>query len=654
MAIVQMAKVLVVCHRSQASDLLEALQREGICQVLDAQDATVSKEFPELAEAARKPKDIELTLARLEKAVAFLKGHATPAKGLAAALAPRAVVDEPAYEKVVSDPGTFKVVEQCEQLEAAIEKARSEIENQQAILEMLRPWEALQSPVEEIGRFSRSTCRTGLIPAQHLKLAEEKIAELGAAIQQVGLAGNKVACLVAFLNESSEDIQKALRAVEFEAVSFEGSRGTAVELIGEHEEHLERARRHFRERTTDAAALSENLLALEILYDHYANLLGRETARDTAPATEQTVIFEGWVKTHDFSRLEAVVSRFSAAGVTRVQPGPGEEVPVEIENKRLVQPFEVVTRLYGMPQYVNIDPTSLLMPFFAIFFGMCIADAGYGLLMIGLLALFIKKIQGDKKLLVMLAICGVATVLVGALTGGWFGDAIQKFVPALGPVRTRMMWFDPFANPLMFFGIAIGLGYFQLVFGLVIAFVHNLRHKDFIAAVFDQLTWIVMLNSIVLFGASKAGVVAPSLGKLFGILAIVPAVCIFLFSHREGGIGARLGMGFYNVFSSVFYLGDVLSYLRLMALGMVGAGLAMAINVIAQIAGEIPVVGFILTILILVGGHVFNLLLAMLSAFVHTLRLQYVEFFPKFLVGGGRPFEPLTRQYKHIYMRTRQ
>jgi V/A-type H+-transporting ATPase subunit I len=161
-----------------------------------------------------------------------------------------------------------------------------------------------------------------------------------------------------------------------------------------------------------------------------------------------------------------------------------------------------------------------------------------------------------------------------------------------------------------------------------------------------------MLNSIVLFGASKAGVVPAGLGKVFGILAIIPAVGIFLFSHREGGIGARLGMGFYNVFSTVFYLGDVLSYLRLMALGMVGAGLAMAINVIAEIAGNIPVIGFVLTILILVGGHVFNLLLAMLSAFVHTLRLQYVEFFPKFLVGGGRQFEPLTKEYKHIYMRT--
>ena len=218
-----------------------------------------------------------------------------------------------------------------------------------------------------------------------------------------------------------------------------------------------------------------------------------------------------------------------------------------------------------MPQHFNLDPTAFLAPFFAVFFGMCIADAGYGLLMLALLAVFIIKMQGDKKLLYMLALCAVATIVVGALTGGWFGDAVQKFIPGMKD-KNLALWFDPFKNPMMFFGLAIGLGYFQLITGLIIAFFHNLRQKDFFAAICDQLTWIVMLNSIVLFGASKAGAIPAEAGTVFGYIAIVPAVMIFLFSHREGGIGARLGMGFYNLFSSVFYLGDVLSYLRLMGL----------------------------------------------------------------------------------------
>ncbi len=301
------------------------------------------------------------------------------------------------------------------------------------------------------------------------------------------------------------------------------------------------------------------------------------------------MILEGWCRKRDYPQLEQVVGRFDAATVARIEPGPGEETPVEIENTQAVQPFEVVTRLYGMPHHLSVDPTPYLAPFFAIFFGMCIADAGYGLLMLGILAFFIKKMQGDKKLLIMLALCAVATVVVGALTGGWFGDAIPKFV--LRRDANLALAFDPFKAPLVFFGVALGLGYIQLVTGLIIGFVHNLRMRDYIAAAFDQMNWIVLLNSVVLFALGVTGAIPAAIGKVFGYLAIIAAVTIFLFSHREGGIGARLGMGFYNVFSSIFYLGDVLSYLRLMALGMVGAGLAMAINVIAQVASEIPWVG---------------------------------------------------------------
>jgi V/A-type H+-transporting ATPase subunit I len=430
--------------------------------------------------------------------------------------------------------------------------------------------------------------------------------------------------------------------------------GTVAELVKQYSGQLNDAKKQLQDCYDKATLLSENLLELQILHDHYENLLNREQTRNSAPVTTYTVVLEGWVKGKDYGRLEKIVARFQASSLTRIEPAEGEEIPVDIENKNVIKPFEVITRLYGMPMHFNVDPTVFLAPFFALFFGICIGDVGYGLIMLIVAILLVKKMQGDKRLIWMLGICSIFAVLVGVLTGGWFGDAIKNFIPALEPLRKKVMWFDPMENPMLLFGISMLLGYIHIMTGLIIAFVHNLKQKDCIAAICDQLTWLVMLNSIVLFGIAKAGLIPPQVGRFFAFLAIIPAVAIVLFSNRQGGWGARFGMGAYNLFSSVFYLGDVLSYLRLMALGMVSAGMAMAVNLLAKMVLKMPIVGIVVAIVILIIGHGFNLFLSVLGAFVHTMRLQFVEFFPKFLVGGGRLFEPLSKKYKHIYIAERE
>jgi len=652
MAIAQMAKVIIVSHRTQASELLEALQREGICQILNAQEAMVSRDSPELAAAAERPKDIEDLLNRLAKTIALLKSYAESQKGLASILSPRTVVDEQSYNKVVSDHQILKIIDQCEQTEAAIEKLKAECENLDGTLEELEPWAAFQTPVEEIGQLQQTTCLAGFLPAQQFEQTEEKLSELGGAIQQIGASGNRYACLVVCLNANINEVQKLLRSAEFEQVSFEPMTGTVAELISEHTAKLNRAKEQLQEQYEKAASLSKHLLKLQILHDHYENLLNREQTRGTAPATEHTVLLEGWVKEKNYTRLEKIVAGFEASSLTKIEPAEDEEIPVEIENQNVVRPFEVITRLYGMPQHFEVDPTVFLAPFFAIFFALCLTDAGYGLVIIALMLFFIKKLQGDKKLMWMLGICSAFTVVAGALTGGWFGDAVQQFIPRLKPLREKMMWFDPFEDPMKFFYLALTLGYIQIMAGLVIAFVHNLRRKQYIAGLCDQLALLVMLNSIVLFAAGKFGVISPQVGKLFGYLALIPAGTILLFSQRQGGWASRIGMGAYNLFSTIFYVGDVLSYIRLMALGMVTAGLAMAINVMADLALDIPYgIGVVVMIVILIFCHSFNIAINALGAFVHTLRLQYAEFFPKFFIGGGRSFQPLSKEYKNIYIK---
>jgi len=649
MAVAPMAKIMIVSHRSQASELLEGLQRESICHILNAEQAIVSRDFPDIAASTERPRDIEEILSRLEKSIAFLDKFTQVKKGLSGVLSPRAVIDEQSYNKVVSDRKIQKIIDKCEQLETSIEKTNSEIENLHSTIDTLEPWSSLETPVEEIGRLKQAKCWAGLISNQNLESIEEKFDELGAAIQKIGAAGNRQACLIACLKEHTDEVQKSLRSVEFEPVNFESMTGTVSELINEHGKKLQKAQDQLESYTEQATALSENLLKLKILYDHFENLLNREQTRDTAPATESTVVLEGWVRERDFGRLEKLMSDFDASSLTKIEPAEDEEIPVEIENKRIVKPFEVITRLYGMPQYFEVDPTVFLAPFFALFFALCLTDAGYGLVMAGLMALLIWKMQGDKKLMWMLGICAVVTFLAGALTGGWFGNAIQMFI--LGdPNKNIALWFDPFEKPMTFFILSLGLGYFQIMAGLAVGFGHSLKRRDYLSAVCDYLSWLIMLNSIVIFLAAKFGAIPAPIGKVFGFIALVPAAIILLFSERQGGWAGRIGMGVYNLFSTIFYMGDVLSYLRLMALGMVTAGLAMAINVIVELCSKIPLAGILIAVLVFVGAHMFNMAINVLGAFVHTLRLQYVEFFPKFFVGGGKQFVPLSKEYQHIYI----
>ncbi|MHC4574256.1 MAG: V-type ATP synthase subunit I [Planctomycetota bacterium] len=654
MAITQMAKVMIVTHRSQASDLLEALQREGICQILNAEQAMVSRDFPDLGAQAQRPRDIEEMLNRLSKSIAFLTAYAERQKGLAGVLAPRTVIDEKSYNEVVSNEQMLSVIDRCEQTEAAIERLRAECEGLEAAMEMLAPWVSLQTPVEELRRLHKTTCLVGLIPGAQFEKTAGQLTELCAAIQQTGSANNKYASLIVCLRENVSEVQKLLRAAEFEPVSFESMTGTVAEISEQHRQKLSRAGNQLQQHYDKAAALSRNLLKLQILHDHYSNLLNREQTRTTAPATEQTVILEGWVKNKDYPCLEKMVSGFAASTLSRIKPAQDEEIPVEIENKNVVRPFEVITRLYGMPRRIEVDPTVFLAPFFALFFGLCLTDAGYGLIMVALSIYLLRKLQGDKKFAALMIICSVSTIVCGALTGGWFGDAIQILgIPALVNARATILkfGFDPAENPKIFFRLALGVGYIQLLSGILVAFFYKLRQKRILEAICAHLTWFVMLNCFAAYFFSTKHILVPEkYGDFFLRLAIVPALLIVLFSHNEGGIVARLGMGIFNLFSAIFYIGDILSYVRLMALGMVTAGLAVAINQFGVMAGRVKYVGPVLALFVLLAGHAFNIGISALGAFVHTLRLQYVEFFPKFFQGGGKLFEPFAKQYKHVYI----
>lgn len=657
MAIASMQKVMIVAHRSQATELLAVLQDAGLVQILDAERARVTKEWPELIVESKRHRSVAETTDRLSKAIDFLKPYSE--KDATSLFAPFVQVDEATYSNIVSQKDSLSYLAQVEEVAGQLEKLAAEAESLNTQLIKLSPWEALTIPIEQLGGFSTSTLFIGQVGDQHFDSLCEKLAEIETAVEVIAQSDRTKACIIVCLNEVAADVQKALRSAEFEAAAFEGVTGTVDENIRRIQNRLGEIEAEKEALANRAVELAKKKLNMQILFDHLQNLHGRLEARSAAPATDHAIFLEGWVKKKEFAHLEKLVGQFNACDVAAIESAKDEQPPVEIENGPMSAPFETVTRLYGMPAVSDVDPTAFLAPFFALFFGICLTDAAYGLVMIGFLWWLNRKFKGGNKFLMMLIFCSVTTVIAGALTGGWCGDMIQAFSFFNGGTkdvvdtsferfRQTLMWFDPLEKPMYFFNISLGLGYLQIITGVFIGFVHKFRRGEKTEAIFDHLSWFIWLNCLLVFGLGKAGMLPNWLGTVAGLIAIIPALMILLFSEREGSWGARIGMGFYNVFSTVFYVGDVLSYIRLMALGMVTAGFGMAINEIVRKVMEGGVLGWILGAVIFIGGHIFNIANSALGSFVHSMRLQFVEFFTKFLQGGGKEFDPLRESYRYI------
>ncbi len=658
MAIVKMTKVIIASYRDEAGMLLEKLQKEGIIEILNAEQAMVSKEWPELSVEIKRPRDIEDLVGRLSKSIDFLKASTTE-KDPTNLFNPRIEIAKSKYTDIVSGKEAMDLLDETEKVSSEIENLHTDYENKQGVYETLHPWRELDTDVEELRNLESATALAGMLPHQHFDEIIERLTELGSALEQVGSTGSMHACVVVCLNDAVSDAQKILRSGDFEAVSFEHFEGTVAGALDDCEEQLARIGVDLGNAKQKAAELATDRLSLQILFDHYSNLLSREQSQATSPATENTVLLEGWVKEHDYAKAEEIVNSLEASSIGKMDIAEDEVVPVEIENNAAIQPFEAVTRLYGMPASFDVDPTVFLAPFFALFFGLCMTDAAYGIIMVAFFAWLARKMKGDKRFVLMMAACSVTTIVAGVLTGGWCGDMIQSFFgeeSGINQLRLSLMWFDPLEEPMHFFAISLALGYLQIITGVAIGFFHKFKRKDYTGAIFDHGSWFIWLNSLLIFGLAKAGMVPAVLGKIFIIIAIVPGVAILLFSEREGGWGGRIGMGFYNVFSTVFYVGDVLSYIRLMALGMVTGGFGMAVNeicksIVASAEGGSAIgsiLAYIFAGVVFVGMHLFNIANSALGSFVHSMRLQFVEFFTKFLAGGGKDFEPLRENYTHV------
>lgn len=431
----------------------------------------------------------------------------------------------------------------------------------------------------------------------------------------------------------------ALRDLGFSTVSFRGMTGTAKEndkTLAENLAALEKERQEIEQRIAGLGGKREALLEAS---DRAAIALRREEAKSRLVGTDKVFLLEGWLPADRCAALEKALEPFTCAIETR-EPTEDEypQVPVQLKNNKLTRPLNMVTEMYSLPAYGTLDPNPLMAPFFILFYGIMMADMGYGLLMM-IASIIISKKYRPKgtsgELFSLLGLCGISTFIMGALTGGFFGDFLTQLVAIVSPgtVFALPKLFDPLDDLTMILIGSMALGMVQIVTGMAISLIEKCKRKKFLDAFFEEITWWIVFVGIALL----------ALGKGAAVLYVGCALVLLGPIVQGKGWGKLTGV-FGSLYNHVTgYFGDILSYTRLMALMLAGSVIAQVFNMLAAMPGN--VIAFIIISML---GNAMNFGLNLLGCYVHDLRLQCLEFFNKFYVDGGKPFRPMTLDTEYV------
>ena len=431
----------------------------------------------------------------------------------------------------------------------------------------------------------------------------------------------------------------ALRDLGFSTVSFRGMTGTAKEndkALAENLAALEKERQEIEQRIAGLGGKREALLEAS---DRAAIALRREEAKSRLVGTDKVFLLEGWLPADRCAALEKTLEPFTCAIETR-EPTEDEypQVPVQLKNNKLTRPLNMVTEMYSLPAYGTLDPNPLMAPFFILFYGIMMADMGYGLLMVIASVIISKKYRPkgtSGELFSLLGLCGISTFIMGALTGGFFGDFLTQLVAIVSPgtVFALPKLFDPLDDLTMILIGSMALGMVQIVTGMAISLIEKCKRKKFLDAFFEEITWWIVFVGIALL----------ALGKGAAVLYVGCAL-VLLGPIVQGKGWGRLTGVFGSLYNHVTgYFGDILSYTRLMALMLAGSVIAQVFNMLAAMPGN--VIAFIIISML---GNAMNFGLNLLGCYVHDLRLQCLEFFNKFYVDGGKPFRPMTLDTEYV------
>lgn len=666
MAMLRMQRINIYALLKHCKGILETLQRRGVVEIenLNIEDSVFFKEDTG-AMQAQYARSANVARSALE----ILDEYKKEKKGLLSSFKGRTPISRQEYDNLVdSSSDILKAAYDIVSYQKNIEQNEAEIIKYESQLEAIRPWLSLDVPMNFsgtastkafIGKFAGKKSSGDILKA--LAQTDPDIERV--EVDVISSDENQTCVFILCSNIEAEALSDALRKIGFEYPSYQSPvlpKEREKEII----RHINNRKGRILENENNITALVSYRTKLKFLEDYYVMKAERYKAYDELSMSNNTFVLTGYIPERESEKLKAYLEEHFDAEV-ELEPSDTKETPVVLKNNKFSEPVESVLATYSYPDRREADPTAIMAIFYYIFFGMMFSDAGYGLVMAlacGIMLLKFKNMEpGLKKSVKMFFWCGVSTTIWGLLFGSFFGDAVSVISTTFFGVQApdipglvKPIWFNPVDDPMRMLMFSFALGIIHLFTGLGICAYNNIRHKDYLAVLYDVISWYLLVGGGILALLSLdmmgniAGFTLPAVFlKIGGIMAAVGAVIILFFAGRESKNPIkRFLKGLYGLYGTTGYLSDILSYSRLLALGLATGVIAQVFNQIGSMMGS-SVIGIILFCLIFLIGHLLNIGINALGAYVHTNRLQFVEFFGKFYKGGGREFKPFKINTKH-------
>lgn len=633
--IVPMKKLTLAALLEHREAILQALQ--SICAV----------QLISIGEGEQSSAAAEGRVQRLQSAEELLKPYAGKA-----GFGPKPEATRQELEEDIQP--ALEICAELEGLQRRIAQNGSDTEKRRLQLVSLLPWADMTDPLETVRSTASLKVMTGTVPVDGVNA----LMETGALVQLYG--GEKErAALVICPNEEYAGIAPSIRATGFQEKGFGDIRGTASENIQRLRTEIEALEAERAQLEARLAAFAPKREEIRRALDGAAIDRDREQSKEALAHTKTAFLLTGWVREDMTEKVRREIEKITDVYYLVFEdPSEGDAVPTVLKNSRLITPYEAVTNLYSLPAYGTIDGTPLMAPFYFIFFGMMLSDTVYGaVLALGAWA-FLKYIKPRgmmENLAKVLLMGGISTIFMGLLFGtcagvSWpvifRGTALENTFPII----------DSSADPIAMLALCAAMGIIQMFYAVFIAAYSCIKHRDWAGAIVDNLSWVFIITGLLLMAAPSLGLPA-ALGTAGKWMAIGFAAVVFLFAGRsKKNVAGRLMSGAGKLYDVTSWLGDVLSYARIFALGLSTGVIGLVLNTLcwdmlfASFKGNpvLMVVGFIIVTVLSVALHAFMMAISTLGCFVHSARLQYVEFFGKFYEAGGKAFKPLRYETKYV------